>query len=70
MLCIPEPLALELKLETEFLREVTVADGRSMTVPYVGPVKVAFGDRLCFDGWYINVKKSWCNYWIISKLLQ
>lgn len=21
-----------------------------MTVPYVGPVKVAFGDRLCFVG--------------------
>lgn len=50
MLCIPEPLALELKLETESLREVTVADGRSMTVPYVGPVKVSFGDRLCFVG--------------------
>ena len=50
MLCIPEHLALELKLQTESLREVTVADGRSMTVPYVGPVKVAFGDRLCFVG--------------------
>ena len=37
MLCIPEHLALELKLQTESLREVTVAYGRSMTVPYVGP---------------------------------
>ena len=50
MLCIPEHLSLELKLQTESLREVTVANGRSMTVPYVGPVKVAFGDRLCFVG--------------------
>jgi len=50
MLCIPEPLALQLRLERQSEREVTVADGRSMTVPYVGPVKVAFGDRLCFVG--------------------
>jgi len=27
-----------------------VADGRSMRVPYVGPVKVAFQDRICFVG--------------------
>jgi len=50
MLCIPEDLALQLKLEQESEREVTVADGRSMTVPYVGPIKVTFGDRLCFVG--------------------
>ena len=50
MLCIPEHLALQLKLERESEREVTVADGRSMTVPYVGPVKVGFGDRICFVG--------------------
>ena len=50
MLCIPEHLALQLRLEQESEREVTVADGRSMTVPYVGPVKVTFGDRLCFVG--------------------
>ena len=50
MLCIPEHLALQLKLERESEREVTVAYGRSMTVPYVGPVKVAFGDRIWFVG--------------------
>jgi clan AA aspartic protease len=50
MLCIPEHLALQLRLEKHSEREVTVADGRSMTVPYVGPVKVTFGDRLCFVG--------------------
>ena len=50
MRCIPEHLALQLRLEQQSEREVTVADGRSMTVPYVGPVKVAFGDRLCFVG--------------------
>ncbi len=50
MLCIPEHVALQLKLETESVREVTVADGRSMSVPYVGPVKVAFKNRFCYVG--------------------
>ena len=38
MLCIPEHIALQLRLETESIREVSVADGRSMNVPYVGPI--------------------------------
>ena len=50
MLCIPEHIALQLKLETETLREVSVADGRKMSVPYVGPVKVIFGNRFCYVG--------------------
>ena len=50
MLCIPEHLALQLGLETESVREVSVADGRSMNVPYVGPVKVSFGQRFCYVG--------------------
>ena len=50
MLTLPEPIAIQLELETEALREVTVADGPAMKVPYVGPVKVAFGNRVCFVG--------------------
>jgi clan AA aspartic protease len=50
MLCLPEHIALQLDLQTESQREVTVADGRSMNVPYVGPVKVTFGNRMCFVG--------------------
>ncbi len=50
MLCIPEHIAIQLNLETESLREVSVADGRSMNVPYVGPVKVSFGKRFCYVG--------------------
>ena len=50
MLCIPEHIALQLKLETETLREVSVADGRKMNVPYVGPIKVSFGKRFCYVG--------------------
>ena len=50
MLCIPQHLALQSRLSPESEREVTVADGRSMTVPYVGAIKVAFQDRICFVG--------------------
>jgi clan AA aspartic protease len=50
MLCIPEHIALQLDLQAESLREVTVADGRSMTVPYVGPIKVTFENRMCYVG--------------------
>jgi len=50
MLCIPEHVALQLKLETESIREVSMADGRSMTVPYVGPIRVRFGKRFCYVG--------------------
>ena len=50
MLCIPERIAVQLQLEAESTREVAVADGRSVSVPYVGPIRVTFGNRLCFVG--------------------
>jgi clan AA aspartic protease len=50
MLCIPEHIALQLQLETESTREVSVADGWNISVPYVGPVRVHFGKRMCFVG--------------------
>lgn len=50
MLCIPEHVALQLSLETESMREVSVADGRDVSVPYVGPLKVTFGKRFCYVG--------------------
>lgn len=50
MLCIPEHIANQLQLETESLREASVADGRSSNVPYVGPIKVSFGNRFCYVG--------------------
>ena len=50
MLCIPEHIALQLKLEPESEREVSVADGRRTRVPYVGPIRVTFGKRFCYVG--------------------
>ena len=50
MLCIPEHVAIQLDLEAESMREVSVADGRSASVPYVGPIRVSFGKRFCYVG--------------------
>lgn len=49
-LCIPEHIAVQLALEAETTREVSVADGRSAEVPYVGPITVASGNRICYVG--------------------
>jgi hypothetical protein len=37
-------------LQHKALGDVSVADGRSIRVPYVGPVKVRCQGRLCFVG--------------------
>lgn len=50
MLCIPEHIAVQLELETESMRKVSVADGRRKSVPYVGPLRVTFGKRFCYVG--------------------
>ena len=49
-LCIPEHVAIQLRLEQLYEREVTTADGSKRLCPYVGPVEVRFGDRACFTG--------------------
>ena len=52
-LILPEHIAIQLKLEPSHIdptREVTLADGSHRTVPYVGPVSLRFGNRMCFVG--------------------
>jgi len=49
-LCIPESVALQLKLEESQKRDVTLANGHITEVPYVGPVKIEFENRICFAG--------------------
>ena len=53
MMCLPEAVARELELETESVRPVTLADGRRLEVPYVGPIRVRFGERSCFVGAFV-----------------
>ena len=49
-LCIPERIVVQLDLEEQEKRSVTVANGATQIVPYVGPVRAAFGNRSCFTG--------------------
>jgi clan AA aspartic protease len=49
-LCIPEHVAIQLRLEEIEQREVTVADGTKKLVPYVGPIQVRFKNRNSFGG--------------------
>ena len=49
-LCIPEHMAIQLKLEEMEKREVITADAQSHLVAYVGPIQVEFEGRTCFTG--------------------
>jgi len=49
-LCIPQHVATQLQLEERDRREATMADGHTLTVPYVGPIEIAFDNRLCYGG--------------------
>ena len=49
-LCIPEHLALQLKLKVIEEREVTLADGHKKLIPYAGPIRVQFENRNAFVG--------------------
>ncbi len=49
-LCIPSHIASQLGLKELQKREVKLADGNSSLVPYVGPIKIMFQERLCFVG--------------------
>ncbi len=49
-LCIPEHLAIQLKLERLEEREVTTVDGIKHLCAYVGPIELRFGNCGCFTG--------------------
>lgn len=48
--CIPEHIALQLKLKELEKREVILADGKRQLCSYSGPIKVTFHNRSCFVG--------------------
>lgn len=49
-LIVPEHVQLQLELEEQAKKEVTLADGSKQVVPYVGPVEVRFKNRMAFVG--------------------
>jgi len=49
-LCIPEQVRRQLRLDAIAEKEVTLADGSTKLVPYVGPVEIRFKNRVGFAG--------------------
>jgi clan AA aspartic protease len=49
-LCIPQHVCDRLRLEKIADKEVTLADGSTQLVPYVGPVEIRFKNRVGFTG--------------------
>lgn len=49
-LIIPEHVRLQLQLEPQGQKEITLADGSRRMVPYVGPVETRFKNRVAFVG--------------------
>ncbi|MYN63625.1 MAG: clan AA aspartic protease [Acidobacteria bacterium] len=49
-LCIPRWLQRRLQLEESEKKPVTLADGRVVQVPYVGPLELRFENRVGFTG--------------------
>ena len=49
-ICIPEHIAVQLRLEEIEKRAITTADEKVHIVPYVGPVQIRFENRTCFTG--------------------
>ena len=49
-LCIPAHIMIQLRLEEQGTKEVTLADGSGQLVPYVGPVELRYKNRVGFSG--------------------
>ena len=49
-LCVPPHVVTQLQLDELEQREVTIADGSTRIVPYVGPLTVWFENRKCYTG--------------------
>ncbi|MBF0198533.1 MAG: clan AA aspartic protease [Planctomycetes bacterium] len=49
-MCLPEHVALQLKLEPIDHKEVTLADGSHKAIPYAGPIQFKFKNRIGFGG--------------------
>src|ERR1700733_150335 len=49
-MCIPQHVALQLRLEQSDQKEVTIADGSRHVVPYMGPIEIRFKNRVGYGG--------------------
>ena len=49
-MCIPEHIAIQLRLEEYDKKEAAIADGSRRLVPYVGPLEIHFKNRVGLGG--------------------
>jgi clan AA aspartic protease len=49
-MCIPQHVAIQLRLEQYDVKEVTIADGTTRMAPYVGPIETRFKNRVGLGG--------------------
>lgn len=49
-MCIPQHVAIQLRLEQYDQKEVTIADGSKRLVPYMGPIEIRFKNRVGLGG--------------------
>jgi clan AA aspartic protease len=49
-LVIPQHVQLQLQLEEQSKKEVTLADGSKRLIPYVGPIETRFKNRVAYVG--------------------
>jgi clan AA aspartic protease len=49
-LAIPEHVRLQLQLEEQSQKELTLADGSRRLIPYVGPIETRFKNRVAYVG--------------------
>lgn len=49
-LVIPEHVRLQLQLDEQGSKEVTLADGSRRLIPYVGPIETRFKNRVAYVG--------------------
>jgi len=53
MMSITETIVVQLQLDELEKRTVAIADGSTRQVPFVGPIRIDFGNRFCFTGAFV-----------------
>ena len=53
MMSITETIVIQLQLDELEKRSVTIADGTTRQVPFVGPIRIDFENRFCFTGAFV-----------------
>jgi len=53
MMSITETIVVQLQLDELEKRVVTIADGSTRQLPFVGPIRIDFENRFCFTGAFV-----------------